>query len=208
MVIILLDYLSLLIIDPNYEEDKISSTINLCDIAEKNESLSNICFKCKIKNINVYKISITHCIICDYCIFDYNHHCFWVNKCIGKKNLYLFYAFLYLLITLFMVVIYECYEVINLDPENLNDLTYSFIFNYLNLTYDKCYSVTIFILCFSIIFTFPILYLIIVHMHNEYSKSHLKKVVISQNLNKRSYNLESGSEFTERLLDVKTESNI
>lgn len=34
-----------------------------------------------------------HCRDCDVCIQGYDHHCPWVSKCIGKRNLYYFYAF-------------------------------------------------------------------------------------------------------------------
>jgi len=35
-----------------------------------------------------------HCIICDICIEDFDHHCFWVNNCIGGNNLSTFIIFL------------------------------------------------------------------------------------------------------------------
>ena len=37
----------------------------------------------------------THCYDCDICIEGYDHHCPWTGHCIGKKNLSLFYAFLF-----------------------------------------------------------------------------------------------------------------
>ena len=33
------------------------------------------------------------CRDCDVCIQEYDHHCPWVSKCIGKGNLYFFYVF-------------------------------------------------------------------------------------------------------------------
>ena len=35
-----------------------------------------------------------HCIICNKCIEGFDHHCYWVNNCIGKENLYLFVSFI------------------------------------------------------------------------------------------------------------------
>jgi hypothetical protein len=35
-----------------------------------------------------------HCDDCGVCISEYDHHCPWTSKCIGKGNLYYFYGFL------------------------------------------------------------------------------------------------------------------
>ena len=35
-----------------------------------------------------------HCVDCNLCVEGYDHHCPWTGKCIGKKNLTYFYAFL------------------------------------------------------------------------------------------------------------------
>ena len=50
------------------------------------------CPECKFyydlnKNVN-------HCFDCGICIEGYDHHCPWVSKCIGTKNLYTFYCFM------------------------------------------------------------------------------------------------------------------
>lgn len=36
-----------------------------------------------------------HCNECDICIKDYDHHCPWTGKCIGKANLSGFYVFFF-----------------------------------------------------------------------------------------------------------------
>ena len=35
-----------------------------------------------------------HCLICEKCFEEFDHHCFWVGNCIGKKNYTLFFIFL------------------------------------------------------------------------------------------------------------------
>ena len=46
-----------------------------------------------------------HCHDCGVCIFNYDHHCDVIGKCIGGKNLFLFYIFVFLLPVFFIVSI-------------------------------------------------------------------------------------------------------
>ena len=44
---------------------------------------------------NVYRsIGAEHCEECGVCIVEYDHHCPWTSKCIGKGNIVFFYGFL------------------------------------------------------------------------------------------------------------------
>lgn len=57
------------------------------------------CTDCKFwvslnKNVN-------HCFDCGICVEGYDHHCPWTSKCIGKKNLYSFYAFMTSILLIF-----------------------------------------------------------------------------------------------------------
>ena len=72
----------------------------LLDIGMK---LENYCPKCYIEK----KKNITHCFICDECVLEMSHHCFWINKCIGKNNkffylLFIFFGFIYALESIFI----------------------------------------------------------------------------------------------------------
>jgi energy-coupling factor transporter transmembrane protein EcfT len=51
-----------------------------------------ICSKCKL--IMDLSKGTEHCPDCDICIMGIDHQCPWTSKCIGKNNLYFFYAFL------------------------------------------------------------------------------------------------------------------
>ena len=58
----------------------------LFSLYEKDE---NICVKCRI-TIND---KIQHCLICDRCVENWDHHCYWVNTCINDQNYSKFQAF-------------------------------------------------------------------------------------------------------------------
>jgi hypothetical protein len=46
---------------------------------------------------SIYKLRRTkHCIWCNKCVQKYDHHCSVFGKCIGKRNLLLFYSFIIL----------------------------------------------------------------------------------------------------------------
>ena len=61
------------------------------DDKENNIDLWNYCIKCQIRK----EINSTHCFFCDQCIMEFDHHCLWLKKCIGKNNKK---AFCYLII--------------------------------------------------------------------------------------------------------------
>ena len=64
----------------------------------KNNKDNNINFSIKIckdcKIIIENNQYIEHCKICNVCIMEMSYHCFWIGKCIGKKNKFYFYSFL------------------------------------------------------------------------------------------------------------------
>lgn len=53
--------------------------------------ISDLCFKCvQYKPNRSY-----HCDTCKVCIEQYDHHCPWINNCVGKKNIVRFIVFLF-----------------------------------------------------------------------------------------------------------------
>ena len=56
------------------------------------ESNKNICVKCRASKDD----TTVHCIVCNGCVREFDHHCSWLNICISKHNLGWFRGFLYL----------------------------------------------------------------------------------------------------------------
>ena len=81
----------------NYEVDKMSI---------KNY---RICRKCKI--VMDLDKNTEHCVECGVCVMENDHHCPWTSKCVGKKNIHFFFAFL---TTLFMHIGYLVFALVSL----------------------------------------------------------------------------------------------
>lgn len=64
-------------------------------IKEKSEKyIKKMCFECR----NFIPRRGYHCDICKVCVAQYDHHCTWINNCVGKKNIGRFNLFLFFLI--------------------------------------------------------------------------------------------------------------
>lgn len=53
-------------------------------------NINDYCPYCLIKK----NFKTKHCLICKKCIQQFDHHCFWIGNCIGKKNYFMFIFFL------------------------------------------------------------------------------------------------------------------
>ena len=52
-----------------------------------------ICRKCNI--VQDLDKGTEHCVECGICIMNNDHHCPWTSKCVGKKNINIFYIFIW-----------------------------------------------------------------------------------------------------------------
>ena len=141
----------------------------------------NICVKCR----RVKEMNTQHCIACDICIDNFDHHCFFLNSCIYQKNKIYFKIFLVEilftvilnLITSFIFLIdFIKYPVIYYGIiYNKNEITQNRFFEFFIYTLDILYIfITLFFILASII---PFLYDVI-----------SEKKLCANNKNKKSIN--------------------
>ena len=88
-------YIYILVTDPGIPKRIDDETAN---------KLKPRCAFCKIcKNWVTFESRAVHCSQCNICIEGYDHHCSWVSKCIGRKNLYHFY---FLILWIVILILY------------------------------------------------------------------------------------------------------
>ena len=178
-------YIKLIISDPGHMKNDEKIIIEEI-IFNKKENFRNVCPKCSVYINNTIK----HCIICQKCCKGFDHHCYWVNNCIGNNNYYLFILFLIityidvlykLLITLFFIY----FEFIN---ENIDELDF-FEISYLSFMTNKYYICSIIIIFLLLIFFFAIslFFLLKVHfkvccsrLHNNSLNSNRKTAILTK----------------------------
>ncbi|CAA9988035.1 palmitoyltransferase, putative [Plasmodium knowlesi strain H] len=83
--------------------------INSLDVDYRNAILynrnpRNVCVTCNI----VKPPRVHHCAECFHCIVHQDHHCVWVDNCIGIKNQRAFYLFIF---SMFVLLLYNYYYV-------------------------------------------------------------------------------------------------
>ncbi len=78
-------YIVIFVSNPGIIPQKVSRSI--ADDAESKHDYS--CLKCWAPKTK----KAQHCEDCDVCIEEHDHHCVWVGKCVGGRNLMLFYVF-------------------------------------------------------------------------------------------------------------------
>ena len=129
----------------------------LLDIGMK---LENYCPKCYIEK----KKNITHCFICDECVLEMSHHCFWINKCIGKNNkffylLFIFFSFIYALESIFI-----CSNLI-FDTVTIPYIK-SFFPSWIYFDIDRGFRVlgAAIVLVLSFLLSFPLFFLFMIEM--------------------------------------------
>ena len=162
----LLNYFFLLVKEPGYQKN--TKLLKECGGESDNKPLKKLLEdECDLKNycptcFILKGIDKKHCFICDKCVLEMSHHCFWLNKCIGKKNkiIYVIFAisaFIYSFCCLFICL--------NLLFDTVNN-SYKVLVLSFDLYIDRGFRVlgAAIVTLFSIIITFPLFFLYMIEM--------------------------------------------
>ena len=149
---------------------------DLLDIVEKGNDAEDFCPYCLVKN----NFRSKHCLICQNCIDEFDHHCFWVGNCIGKNNYKLFFIFLiYILLnTLYNIGVNIYYLATEIGTENIQEDNKTFpgfyfgnCFLYNNI-FRIIVSISIFIIC--ILFFIPLFNLFRMQLNTALEKRQIR----------------------------------
>lgn len=67
-------------------------------------------FRCHLCNITISSQRTKHCSVCNKCVHVFDHHCKWLNQCIGRRN-YLWF-FLSVVTAILMSLVYIALSII------------------------------------------------------------------------------------------------
>lgn len=135
--------------NPGYIEN---SPVSVARLYEKYEP-HFVCPDCKI-----YRPARSrHCQCCDRCVEKYDHHCPWVNNCIGGRNIGWFFLFLNTTWVSLGFKLWICEEALRAGE---------YIPGTIKLSLELCQIISFILAVFIIIFLIPVTILLIIQFQN------------------------------------------
>ncbi|EFA75606.1 Ankyrin repeat-containing protein AKR1 [Heterostelium album PN500] len=111
------------------------------DCLELNEKIPEICVTCFTNR----PIRSKHCKVCKTCVARFDHHCIWINNCVGAKNHRLFILLLLSYNIIAVPIYYVTFKMFATDP-NAPAFTSGNYINSMLYYYDTNRMISIFII--------------------------------------------------------------
>ena len=157
---LVIGYFYMMYSDPGIIKEKINSS--LLELVEKKFDIKKLCPYCMVEKKDQ---NCKHCFICNVCIEYFDHHCHWINNCIGNGNKMQFIAFLLVLVSNLFISCLIALKVFLLGVEKEKKIGY-FMGDYYHRKFS---SLTVMILI--LIFFWPICYILYVQTRQKKKKS-------------------------------------
>ncbi|XP_051508105.1 putative ZDHHC-type palmitoyltransferase 6 [Myxocyprinus asiaticus] len=97
------------------EADTDAQFSSIGDLLEANQSPDRFCIYCELIQVENCK----HCRLCDMCIQDYDHHCLFLNQCVGRDNHRLFVLFIMAMVMAHFIFICSAFYYLHLKLSGL-----------------------------------------------------------------------------------------
>ena len=150
-----------------------NKNITWLELIEKNIYINDYCPYCK----TLKTVKIKHCHICKKCIDGFDHHCNWIDNCVGDKNSMLFIIFVLIIIINLGFSYYVSLKSFLIENGNSNNNYYSvFLFSWFYYFTIKD-MVSIFIMTICIIFIIPVCYVFWIQIINGIFKINKKNQI-------------------------------
>ena len=167
--IITLLFLSFIIVN-NSDPGVVKCNIQLTwlEMVENKYYINNYCPYCKCQKT----IKVKHCHICKRCVDGFDHHCNWIDNCVGDKNIGRFIFFIIIVIINLIFSYYIALEAF-LSKEKVKpaeDNTTFFVFSWIYILNTKD-MVAVFIMTVSIFFFFPVCFVLWIQIRNRLFKT-------------------------------------
>ena len=156
--------------DPGFLEAK--DNLTWLQMVEQKIHINEYCPYCRVKKTNKVK----HCHVCKKCVSGFDHHCNWIDNCVGEKNKNKFLVFVS--ITLLNLVFNFCLGMTALKSGEMQSVNNSKKDNYymknveimMNMRWIFNYSlsdlIAIMILIVSSFFFIPVSYVLWIQIKN------------------------------------------
>ena len=137
-------------------------------LVEDKTFINDYCPYCKIQKT----IRIKHCHLCGMCVDGFDHHCNWIDNCVGFNNLNLFFAFLVIVLVNLAYSYYIAFTAFLISNNNINNNMKDKGLHVFNFGFIVGFSskdmMAVFVMSVCLCFFLPALYVLWIQINNRW----------------------------------------